>query len=287
MQFQCVLAHDVPLTGVVKADVDSDLLCHAGPSTKRIPASLEFSALRFPHITAQDPLIMNRSLTALALALFATLAAGSQSASAQSFRFGISSHGITIGTGRHNTPSGYTSHHSSSYHSGSHHTPNVHLLDQQADQLAEVVKHLHDDAHQLMQNYEHSREIESFVSQLEDLTEHIHELLHGASNRGYLSASLEHHLGDDVRKARSLIRALDSNLHHQGFDGALTRDYHHMTHMRTVIASEATPLLRSLDMNLFGYCAYSTVRRDFHHGTHHDTHAPVTPVRRSGFRFHW
>lgn len=233
---------------------------------------------------------MTRSIITLAFALLATLAVGVQPASAQSFRFGFSNGGFSIGTGGRHLPPSYTSHHSNSYHSGSHssyHSPNVRLLDQQADQLAEVVKHLHDDAHQLMQNYEHSREIESFVSRLEVLTEHMHDLLHGANNRGHLSASLERHLGEDVRTARSLIQALDSNLHHQGFDGALTRDYHHMTHMRSVIANEATPLLRSLDMNLFGYCAYSSVRRDVHHGAHRDTHAPVTPVRRSGFRFHW
>ncbi len=145
------------------------------------------------------------------------------------------------------------------------HTPDVVQLDAYADQLAKVARHLHEDAHQLSQDYEHSESIERYVDNVDRLQQHLHEILHGAVESGYQSSSLFVHAKNDVRQVRSLMGRLYRELEHQGYDGARTQDFHAIAHMRQVIVQEAYPLIRQMETELYGYAldrhSISTHRR--------------------------
>ncbi|TWT54007.1 hypothetical protein Pla22_16410 [Rubripirellula amarantea] len=219
---------------------------------------------------------MNRILAPIA---FLTVAAICVPASAQRF---------SISIGRHSShhDSHFDSHHTSrhlSHHSGGighiRHTPNIERLDNYADQLAEVARHLHDDAHMLSQDYEHSTAIEAYVSQLERVQEHLHEILHHSANRGRVSLGLIGHVQSDFRQVERLVSKLDRQLSHQTIDGARTRDFHTIRHMRGVIASEMRPLLSRVNQELYGF--RGNVDGDIHHGHSHRS----TPIisRRIGF----
>lgn len=208
-----------------------------------------------------------------ALALVAaTVSFTGSSANAQVFsRFGFSTRPVQS-VDRHYDNSRH------SYHSGRHHDSQVHHasvaeLDRYADQLAEVARHLHDDAHQLSQDYEHSYSIERTVVKLERLQEHMHQILHNAANSRYASSSLIAHVASDMNSVRSLLLTLYRELQHQGYDGARQCDYVAINHMRQVITDEALPLLQRMELTLYG----STHHRDVHdiHDVHSSHRYPV------------
>ncbi len=130
------------------------------------------------------------------------------------------------------------------------HRPDVNKLDRWADQLAEAAKHLHEDAHELGQDYEHSRGIEAYVARLDRLNEHMHEILHRAADRHHLSSSELRHVAKDVQEVRRLAIRLDGELEHQRYDGARTHDFHALDHMRQIIAREIFPLVRSMEYEM-------------------------------------
>lgn len=140
------------------------------------------------------------------------------------------------------------------------HRPDVYKLDRWADKLAEAAKHLHEDAHELGQDYEHSAGIEAYVARLDRLNEHMHEILHYAAERHYLSNSSLRHVANDVQQVRQLAIRLDGELQHQRYDGARTRDFHALDHMRQIIAREIIPLVRSMEYEM-----------DYRSLSHHDS----------------
>ena len=133
------------------------------------------------------------------------------------------------------------------------HVPNVAQLDAYSDQLAKVARHLHEDAHKLSQDYEHSEAIEYYVDNVDRLQQHMHAILHEAAETGTQSAALATHVKSDVRQVRNLINRLSFELSHQGYDGARTEDFHAMVHMRQIINQEALPLIGQLEVELYGY----------------------------------
>jgi hypothetical protein len=133
------------------------------------------------------------------------------------------------------------------------HVPNVAQLDAYSDQLAKVARHLHEDAHKLSQDYEHSVAIEQYVDSVDRLQQHMHEILHEAAETGTQSWALTAHVKSDVRQVKHLIYRLTGELSHQGLDGARTEDFHAMVHMRQIISQEALPLIRQLEVELYGY----------------------------------
>ena len=135
--------------------------------------------------------------------------------------------------------------------------PDVVQLDQWADGLAQAARHLHEDAHQLGQDYEHSRSIEAYVSRLDRLNEHMHGILHRAAGRRHLSTSEIRHVAGDVLDVRRLAIRLDRELAHQRIDGARTQDFHALDHMRQII--------RNMEYEL-------DYRSIAHHGPRHPTY---------------
>lgn len=133
------------------------------------------------------------------------------------------------------------------------HVPNVAQLDAYSDQLAKVARHLHEDAHKLSQDYEHSESIENYVDNVDRLQQHMHEILHEAAETGTQSSALTTHVKSDVRQVKNLIYRLAGELSHQGYDGARTADFHAMVHMRQIIDQEALPLIQQLEIALYGY----------------------------------
>lgn len=171
----------------------------------------------------------------------------------------------------------------SSHHSGSHRVSPVHHvsvaeLDRHADQLAEVARHLHDDAHQLSQDYEHSHSIEITVTKLEQLQEHMHQILHTAANSRYASSGLIEHVAKDMNSVRSLLLTLHRELLHQGADGARHHDYVTIHHMRQVITGEALPLLQRMELSLYGASQHHDVHTS--HRPAIDTYLPPNAMRR-------
>lgn len=139
------------------------------------------------------------------------------------------------------------------------HRADVVKLDQWADKLAEAAKHLHEDAHELGQDYEHSQGIEAYVTKLDHLNEHMHEILHRAVDRRHLSMSEIRHVSGDVSQVRRLAILLDRELEHQRYDGARTQDFQALDHMRQILAAEVFPLVRNMEFEL-------DFRSTSHHG---------------------
>ena len=132
-------------------------------------------------------------------------------------------------------------------------TLNLRQLDTYSDQLAEVARHLHEDAHKLSQDYEHSASIERSVDSLDQLQQHMHQIIHRELESGFQSTSLATHVKSDVRKVRSLLSTVYRELEHQGFDGARTLDFQAIAHMRRIVVEQAMPLVRKMEIELYGY----------------------------------
>ncbi len=146
-------------------------------------------------------------------------------------------------------------HHAPSFGHG-HHTPDVHRLIALSDALVKIGRHLHDDAHNLSQDYAHSREIESYVDQVVRLQRHMHQVLHDAERHGYQPFQYVGDIKLDVRKTKLLLSRLDNELSHQNATGVRTSDYYTITHMRHVISHEAFPWVRKMEVALYGYALY-------------------------------
>jgi hypothetical protein len=116
---------------------------------------------------------------------------------------------------------------------------------------------LHEDAHRLSQDYEHSKAIEHYVDSIDRLQQHMHKILHEAAETGMQSTALVTHVKSDVRQVKNLFYRLTGELSHQSYDGARTQDFHAMAHMREIINHQATVLLRQLEVELYGYAPRS------------------------------
>tara|TARA_R110002049_G_scaffold2750_10_gene22478 strand:+ start:149266 stop:149991 length:726 start_codon:yes stop_codon:yes gene_type:complete len=166
------------------------------------------------------------------------------------------------------------------------HVPDVVNLDHYSDQLASIARHLHEDAHKLSQDYEHSESIERHVDNVDRLQSHMHQILHHAVESGRQSMSLTAHVSEDLRQVKQLLTSLYGELQHQGFDGARTQDYYAMNHMRQILAQHAFPLVRQMEIELFGYALDGRGQHHFagnghghaEHGGHpwmHPQHQPT------------
>lgn len=169
--------------------------------------------------------------------------------------------------------SGHRFLHDHDYWHDDYHAPDLVILDSQADQLAKIARHLHEDAHELSQDYEHSESIEAYVDSLDRLHDHMHEILHEAVEAGVQSTSLTTHIKSDVRQVKSLLSRLYRELQHQGFDGARTNDFRAMVHMRKIIVQDAFPLVRKMEAALYGSYIHD-----------HRIHSYHQPVRSTGWR---
>lgn len=128
----------------------------------------------------------------------------------------------------------------------------VRQLDEDADLLAQIASHLHEDAHELSQDYHHSGTIEAYVDQLDQLQQHMHEVLHEAAESGHQSTALAIHMRRDVARAKQLMRDLYGELQHQRFDGARPDDFRYMAHMQEILEQQAYPLATRMERALRG-----------------------------------
>lgn len=226
---------------------------------------------------------MTRAIPLLAagmVAFICTLFTGTSAHAQGLIRLGFFPRTVpTVDRHRHDT---HRSHHSGGRTVFPTHHASIAELDRQADQLAEVARHLHDDAHQLSQDYAHSHSIESTVMKLERLQEHMHQMLHAASNSRYASSDLIDHVAEDMNSVRSLLLTLHRELQHQGMDGARRQDYVTIRHMRQVITGEALPLLQRMELTLYGSPQRHDVHTSHRHAidTHHRSHSPRRPSTR-------
>ena len=147
------------------------------------------------------------------------------------------------------------------------HAPDLRQLDEFSDRLAKIAQHLHQDAHKLSQDYEHSRSIEGYVDQLDRLQEHMHHVLHDVARSGRRVAGAVEHIKDDVLKTKKLLNRLYGELRHQGFDGARTNDFYAMAHMREIIVRDAFPLVRLMESELYGFGSHAGpfIKNHFNH----------------------
>jgi len=156
------------------------------------------------------------------------------------------------------------------------HVPDVAQLDRDANTLASIARHLHEDAHELSQDYHHSEAIEHYVDKIDRLQHHMHELLHDAVVSGRQSSGLISHIKSDVRQVKSLLSQLYGELSHQGFDGARPNDFQLMAHMRQIIVQQAYPLAKKMEAELCGFNSHSI----------HSTHRyPIQRSRVIRYRF--
>jgi hypothetical protein len=151
------------------------------------------------------------------------------------------------------------------------------LLDQFSDRLEKIAEHLHEDAHQLSQDYEHSASIESYVYRLDRLQKHMHGILHGQAQAGFSSYNAIQHIKSDVRQTKELLSRLYGELQHQGYDGARQSDFRAMAHMRRIIAGEAFPVVRSMESELYGFNRVIQ--------TNHSNHTYRQPTRTRSWRW--
>lgn len=128
--------------------------------------------------------------------------------------------------------------------------PDLGLLDSCADQLQLVAVHLHDDAHALSRGYRHWAAIKHYVSNIERLQTHMHDVLHQAASNQLSHGVCLARVRSDVRLVSIWAKRLDRKLSHQGLDGACPADLQLIQHMRFVIATEMNPLLALLDQEL-------------------------------------
>ncbi|WP_143543925.1 hypothetical protein [Rhodopirellula sp. MGV] len=145
------------------------------------------------------------------------------------------------------------------------HRPNVVKLDEYADRLAKIAEHLHDDAHDLSQDYHHSDSIERYVDQLEQLQKHMHSILHHAAGDHHVDSGMLRHIQTDVTSAKSLLGRLDRELRHQSHDGTRRHDSQLILHMRRIIVREAYPLLGLMQNELTGDRYGSSTGHHHHH----------------------
>ncbi len=136
-------------------------------------------------------------------------------------------------------------------------------LDAYADQLAQVARHLHEDAHSLSPNCVHSRSIELYVDRIDRLQHHMHDLLHDAAASGRYSSSLNRHIQTDVQQVRALFTHLYGELQHLEIDGVRSRDNYTIGHMLRIMTTEAFPLLRRME-TLLDDCLHDVHRAESH-----------------------
>ncbi len=133
------------------------------------------------------------------------------------------------------------------------HTPDLIQLDHLSDRLANIAGHLHEDAHQLSQDYHHSRTIECLVDQLHQLQQHMHLVLHQSARSAFQRSSVIGHMRSDVRQTDILLKRLHGELQHQSVDGTRPSDLCLIAHMRQIIVGNAFPLVRLMESELFGF----------------------------------
>ena len=85
------------------------------------------------------------------------------------------------------------------------HQCDVARLTNMVGELGVVCSHLHEDAHQLSQDYANSAALEAYISRLDRLKQHTHEMLIQAASTGTYSSHTERFLQRDMSDVRSLL----------------------------------------------------------------------------------
>lgn len=106
------------------------------------------------------------------------------------------------------------------------------VMDDQAKLLEDAVKELHDEFHEHLEGYEHSRHIDEDLEALERLVEHMHELAHGR----HLSMINLPHLRQDIAEVRESVGHIDALLIRQSRVGVRTIDWIGIQHSRDAIS---------------------------------------------------
>ncbi len=132
------------------------------------------------------------------------------------------------------------------------HQCDVARLTNMVGELEAVCTHLHEDVHQLSQDYGNSAALEAYISRLDRLKEHTHEMLIQAASTGTYSSHTERFLKRDISDVRSLLEKFYSLVTGQACVGARDHDLHLLDHMEQVILHEAYPLLVRIEVELYG-----------------------------------
>ncbi|MEM6469180.1 MAG: hypothetical protein AAF802_06390 [Planctomycetota bacterium] len=128
--------------------------------------------------------------------------------------------------------------------------PDLLLLDRLADQLELAARHLHEDAIRLGQDYVHSPRLSFYVSRLDRLNGHLHDMIHRATDRGFLSEYEARYVSRDVQEIRLLATRLDAELLRQRRNGAQPCHFAAIDHMRDVLSLEIFAAIREMEHQL-------------------------------------
>ncbi|GAB5403014.1 MAG: hypothetical protein Aurels2KO_12450 [Aureliella sp.] len=183
--------------------------------------------------------------------------------------------------------SGFSSSHGAHSHSAFRHEASprhqcdVARLTNMVGELGVVCTHLHDDVHHLSQDYSNSAALEAYVSRLDRLKRHTHDMLVQAASSGTYSTHTERFLKRDISDVRSLLEQFYSLVTGQACAGARGHDLRLLEHMEQVILHEAFPLLVRIEVELFGRAQGGSCPVAFSRG-HSANHSAVRHTSRYG-----
>lgn len=192
------------------------------------------------------------------------LAVSTSNASAQYY-------GSFYSGGHFDSPQRTFSSHRASHDYGQHHrhSPDMVCLTNLVGEMGEVCRHLHEDAHNLSQDYRNSEAIEVFIHRLDRLKIHMHELLTDAARRGLYSSSLDRHIKQDVAEVQQLLSEFYRHIQDQAFEGVRPCDHKLLVHMEEIVVHEAFPLLCRIETQLYGRQISSGLPTRSHERTSH------------------
>lgn len=119
-------------------------------------------------------------------------------------------------------------------------------------EMSLVCTHLHSDAHQLSTGYHNSAGIKLYIRRLDNLKQHMHQMLASAAATGTYSYHTETILRQDVTSVRSLLERFYALVNNQAINGVCPQDQALLDHMEQVILHEAFPLLVRIEVELYG-----------------------------------
>ncbi|HBE70251.1 MAG TPA: hypothetical protein DDW52_19045 [Planctomycetaceae bacterium] len=119
-------------------------------------------------------------------------------------------------------------------------------------EMSLVCTHLHSDAHQLSAGYHNSAGIKLYIRRLDNLKQHMHQMLASAAATGSYSYHTETILRQDITSVRSLLERFYGLVNNQAVTGVCPQDQALLDHMEQVILHEAFPLLVRIEVELYG-----------------------------------
>lgn len=174
--------------------------------------------------------------------------------------------------------------HSHGFHSQpARHQCDVARLSNMIGELEEVCTHLHEDTHQLSQDYANSAALEAYVSRLERLKQHTHQMVLEAASSGAYSSHTEQFVKRDMADVRSLLEQFYGLVSGQACIGARDHDLHLLEHMQEVIVHEAFPLLVRIEVELYGRAQGRSCPIALAHAGHHGASSNLYSSSRYGY----